>query len=419
MKIVGIIAEYNPFHNGHAYHLKESLKRTAADYSIAVMSGNFLQRGEPALYDKWTRAEIAVKNGVDLIIEIPFAFACNNAEYFAKGAFGILNGLGCVSHLSFGSETGDISGLIAAASILANENPNLSYFIKEEIAKGVNFPKARYEALRRYAGDQAAEAVKKPNNILAVEYLKQGILTKSTILPIAIKRFGSGYDERKWAGAIASATAIRQKILVEGLEISDVAEVISSVTLKTIKEKSGLKPLGFESFYELILYKILMSSATDLEKVFSATEGLENRVLACAKKSLNAESLIKAIKTKRYTETRIQRLLIHILLDLTKDKMKAFSNPMDCLYARVLALNSKGSEILSHIKKEGCSTIPIITNINRQTDNQLRIKELLDLDIMTSDIYNLGGKTNIYKNSDHVAKLYFSGRLKIKIGGSE
>ncbi len=406
MNIVGIIAEYNPFHNGHEYHLKESLEKASTEYSVAVMSGNFLQRGEPALYDKWTRAEIAVKNGVDLVIEIPVAFACNSAEYFAKGAVGVLNGLGCITHLSFGSENGDISRLIDAASILAIENPKLGQFIKEEMGKGLSFPKARYEGLRRYAGDQISEAIKGSNNILAVEYLKQCIKTKSLMTPITIKRFGSDYDEKNWIGSIASATAIRQKMLIENLGLDSIAEVISSITLEAIKGKPDINPISFEDFYELIMYETLTHSS-ELNNIFSASEGLENRVLAYAKKSDSVEALIRGIKTKRYTETHIQRLLIHLLLHLTKDKMKTFADSRNCLYARVLALNGKGAKILSHIKEEECARIPIITNINKEMADLPDVKELLDFDIMASDVYNLVANRKIYKNSDHVQKLYF------------
>lgn len=409
MNIVGIIAEYNPFHNGHGYHLKESLEKASAEYSVAVMSGNFLQRGEPALYDKWTRSEIAVKNGIDLVIEIPFAFACNSAEYFAKGALGILNGLGCITHLSFGSENGNIAELIKAASLLAKENPKLSQFIKEEMRKGLSFPKARYEGLRRYAGDQIAEAIKGSNNILAVEYLKQCIVTDSLITPITIKRFGSGYDEKNWIGSIASATAIRQKVLIEGLDLENIAEVISSITLKSIKDKPDIDPIGFEDFFELIIYEIITNSSSELKKIFSVTEGLENRVLTYAKKSDSLEALIRGIKTKRYTETHIQRLLIHLLLHLTKDKMKTFSDNMNGLYARVLALNEKGAKILSYIKDEERARIPIITNINKEMADLPNVIELLNFDIMASDVYNLAAKRNIYKNSDHVKKLYVRG----------
>jgi predicted nucleotidyltransferase len=407
MKIVGIIAEYNPFHNGHAYHLKESLERSSADYSIAIMSGNFLQRGEPALYDKWTRAEIAVRNGIDLVIELPFAYACNNADYFARGALSILNGLGCVTHLSFGSENGNLPLLLKAAEMLATENPEFSRLIKAETAKGISFPKARYEALRKFGGDETASAIREPNNILAVEYLKQCVISKSDIEPITFRRFGSGYDQKNWAGSIASATAIRQKILVEKKAIESVSEVISKITLDTIKGKPQLRPIGFEDFYDILLYKILTCSAKEMEEIFSITEGLENRLIACARKSDSTASLIRTIKSKRYTETRIQRVLIHLMMNLTEEKMKQFSTNQNSCYARVLALNHNGAEIIAHIKREACAKIPIITNINREIIRYPEIADLIGLDIMASDVYNIAGKSNIYNNSDHTVKLYF------------
>jgi predicted nucleotidyltransferase len=212
MRVLGIIAEYNPFHNGHLFHLRESVRLALPDYTVCVMSGDFTQRGEPAMADKWVRAETAVRNGIDLVIELPFAFACNNAEYFAAGAVDILNRLGCVTHLSFGSEAGELDLLLEASEYLAYEEEDLKKSIREFSDKGISYPRARYEAVRKCRGDSCSSVLKSANNILAVEYLKQLRRINSPMEPITVKRYGTGYLEKDSFENIASATAIRHRL---------------------------------------------------------------------------------------------------------------------------------------------------------------------------------------------------------------
>ncbi|HML38127.1 MAG TPA: nucleotidyltransferase family protein, partial [Bacillota bacterium] len=216
MKVLGIIAEYNPFHNGHRYHLEESVKLTSPDFTVCVMSGDFTQRGEPAMADKWIRAAATVENGVDLVLELPFAFACNNAEFFAAGAVDILNRLGCVTHLSFGSEAGELSALSQAADYLAYEDDELKNTIREFADQGLSFPRARYEAVKMCRGEAYSDVLRSANNILAVEYLKQLRLMKSEIEPVTVKRYGTGYHDMGSYENIASATAIRHQVKRSG-----------------------------------------------------------------------------------------------------------------------------------------------------------------------------------------------------------
>ncbi len=188
MIVLGIIAEYNPFHNGHLHHLRESARAVSPDCTVCVMSGNFTQRGEPAMADKWRRTAAAVESGIDLVIELPLVFACNNAEFFAAGAVDILNRLGGITHLSFGSEAGELSTLSKTAEYLSHEDEELKAGIKEYADQGLSFPRARYEAVKQYKGTSHSEVLKSANNILAVEYLKQLILTDSKIIPVTVKR---------------------------------------------------------------------------------------------------------------------------------------------------------------------------------------------------------------------------------------
>lgn len=404
MKVLGIIAEYNPFHNGHRYHLQESVRMTSPNYTVCVMSGNFTQRGEPAMADKWIRAAAAVNNGIDLVLELPFAFACNNAEYFAGGAVDILNRLGCVTHLSFGSEAGELSALSAAADYLTHESEELKNCIKEFADQGISFPKARYEAVKKCMGTAYSDVLMNANNILAVEYLKQLNLTKSKMEPITVKRYGTGYHDMGSYENIASATAIRHQ-LEKSACLSEISDLIPSETYQVLQSIDRGVNLSFNDFYQLLLYQIITSDAERLGSVLSATEGLENRVKRAASESIDMDSLIKAVLSKRYTETRIHRLLTHILIHLDKDSFRTlWDNRIN--YARVLGFSQRGASLLKQIKKEELSTIPILTNINREISRNSEEWKLMKYDITASDIYNLVAHGEIYSHSDYVKKPY-------------
>ncbi len=409
MNNIGIIAEYNPFHNGHLHHLNESKKLGDPNHIIAVMSGDFTQRGEPAMYDNWIRAEMAVKNGVDLVIELPFAFACNNAEYFALGGLNILYGLGCVTHFSFGSESGDLNKLIKAAEFLAYEDPNYQEILKGFMDKGFSYPRSRSEALKSLGMTEVASLVRDPNNILAVEYLKQWIRLGRKMEPITIKRMGNHYHDNGISCPLASATAIRREIS-GGSGILGIKEAIPKTTAE-IMDRIERKPIiDSEGFFDILIYKILTSANEELAEVFSAGEGLENRLKKAIIKCRNVEELIDAVLSKRYTRTRIRRLLLHILTCLTKE---SFSNIIDrpALYARVLGFSDKGAKLLRHINQNKCSKIPIITNINKEPGTDDPVWTLLRYDVLASDIYNLIAQNELYSRSDYRAVPYFENRF--------
>ncbi|MDD4565174.1 MAG: nucleotidyltransferase [Eubacteriales bacterium] len=402
MKVLGIIAEYNPFHNGHQYHLQESIRIVSPDYTVCVMSGNFTQRGEPAMADKWIRASAAIRNGIDLVIELPFVFACNNAEYFAKGAIDILNRLGCVTHLSFGSEAGELSSLKMTADFLSQESEQLKAGIKEFADQGLSFPRSRYEAVKQCKGRDCADILKSPNNILAVEYLKQLNITNSRIEPFTLKRFGTGYLDKNYSERIASALAIRQLLNKSG----DIKEISDYIPVSTFEALNGLGRgvnLTLNDFYSLLIYQILISDPSALGNIFSATEGLEHKVKKAASSSVNIDTLMHTILSKRYTKTRIQRLLTHILIQLDKESFREILDKQ-INYARILATNYKGTSLLKQIKKEDLNSIPILTNINREVANDADEWKLLKYDIRASDIYNLIAYKEIYDHSDYVTK---------------
>lgn len=404
MNVLGIIAEYNPFHNGHLYHLKESKRITNADYTVCIMSGNFTQRGEPAMVHKWYRAKMAIDNGIDLVIELPFVFACNNAEYFSKGAIDLLNNLGCITHLSFGSEVGDLKQLNDTAEHLTFESDQFQQYIKEFLNQGMSYPKARYEAIKEYAGEKCSDVIKDANNILAVEYLKQLMITKSNINPITIKRYGTGYHDKSFYENIASATAIRERIKISK-ELIEIYEYIPQKTVDVLMNIDTKLYTSLEDFYKLIYYKILISDSKNLTNILSATEGLENRIKKVIHESKNMESMIKAIISKRYTITRIQRLLIHILMELDKNTFNSIL--IDKVnYGRILALNKKGALLLKYMKKNKLNSIPLITNINREIDKDSKVWKLLSYDIKATDIYNLVTYGEINNCSDYVMKPY-------------
>ncbi|MDD2190162.1 MAG: nucleotidyltransferase [Eubacteriales bacterium] len=411
MRVLGIIAEYNPFHNGHLHHLQESIRIANPDFTVCIMSGDFMQRGEPAMADKWIRSSAAIKNGIDLVIELPFVFACNNAEYFAKGAVDILNRLGCITHLSFGSEAGQLSLLNKIADYISNESDQLKAGIKEFADRGYSFPRARYEAVKQCMGKECANTLKSANNILAVEYLKQLNITGSRIEPLTVKRYGTGYLDKECYNNIASASAIRE-ILGKSDNLHEVSDFVPPTTFQVFKELNEGVNVKLNDFYLLLIYQILKSDIAELGNIISATEGLEHRVKKAAISSGDTNSLIRAVLSKRYTQTRIQRLLVHIMLNLDKDSFRNIIEK-DINYARVLAISRKGALLLKQIKKENLNMIPILTNINREVSKDSPEWDLLKYDVLASDIYNLIVYGEIYNHSDYIMKPFIAFNSKM------
>ncbi|MDR1028418.1 MAG: nucleotidyltransferase family protein, partial [Clostridiales Family XIII bacterium] len=390
-RVLGIIAEYNPFHNGHLYHLNESKAVGKADTVVAVMSGDFVQRGEPALMDKWTRANMAVRQGIDLVLELPFAYACNNAEYFALGAVRALDGLRVVDCLSFGSECGDLERLFAAARVLAADGAALNTRIREGMAEGFSYPKARRLAVASVCGDEIADVLASPNDILGTEYLKQLILLKSSIIPVIVKRHAADPFSENEAAGVAGAAAIRRILRADGIDRAArylPREVRASVAAYTA---DGGRLLDLDDLRIPLICAVLAgASARDGGRgpadVFSAAEGLENRLIRAVRRGRDMDEIVRFTKTKRYTETRIKRLIVHTVMGLMKEDMRVIEG--GGLYARVLAFSDRGAGLIRRVKKTPRS-IPLITNPNRERAARSGCTRLVDFDVKAADMRKL------------------------------
>lgn len=393
MKILGIVAEYNPFHNGHKYHLLESKRQTGATHTVVIMSGNFLQRGEPALTNKWIRAEMAVKEGIDLVIELPIIYACNSAEFFAYGAVSLLHNLNIIDFMSFGSEAGSIEGLKEIASILAIEPQPYKNYLKEFLSQGRSFPDARAKALHKYTHKekQALHAILfSPNNILGIEYIKALMRLNSSIIPFTMDRIQSSYHSTNIEGDICSATAIRNHLCQKYGDLHDLQKVIPEDSFHILERsmKSGFSPVCYEDFNQIILSHLRRLPKTSLLQVMDINEGLENRIKEACLKATSIEDLLQLAKTKRYTRTRLQRILIHSLLGITHHFLLASNQLGGPQYARVLAFSAKGTELLKKTKQ--VASIPVLTNINKQKLSNQIAQQMLLFDILATDLYSLG-----------------------------
>lgn len=408
MSAVGIIAEYNPFHKGHLYHLTEAKRQTGCDTAVAVMSGNFMQRGEMAMADKWIRAEVAVRNGVDLVLELPFVYACNSAEYFAKGAMAILKGLeNYIMCISFGSEDGDLDTLVKTAKLLSNESNDFKRELELNLKKGTSYPKARYEALAKCYGAKTAKAIQQPNNILAVEYIKQSIFFDWDVKFCAIKRKGAGYLDPDLTLEPVSATGIRRKF-AEKEKYEEILGYLPDESAKVFERKKDEIYTKTDNFFLFLAYKAAITEAKDLADIFSAGEGLENKIKKAFLSEIDLESVISNIKSKRYTETRIRRLLTHTLFGLEKKDMDHIIKN-NLIYTRVLGFSDKGAALLRKIKKDESSSLPIITNINKEVLKDDVFLPLTKWDLLATDLFNLINRRDMYKNSDHLIKPYIKG----------
>lgn len=438
MKILGIIAEYNPFHNGHLYHLFKAKEITRADYVVAVMSGNFLQRGEPAIINKWARTKMALNAGVDLIIELPFVFSTQDANGFAFGAVKLLDSLQITDYLCFGCETADLDTLYSISNFLHIEPQEYKELIVYNCKSGYEFPKVRSQTLcdyHRIFGIDGLEKIstlelskllKHSNNILALEYIKHLLNLKSKIKPIAIKRWGASYHQKNITGNISSATSIRNEILnnltppkTEIFMLNDkIKSTIPSSGFPILERelKEGRGPITLDSYRQYILATLRRMSLDDISRIHGVTEGLENRIKKASLKSYTVEQLVNLIKTRRYTRTKIQRIILHLMMNLSKNDVKIF-NRCGPLYARVLGFSKKGKTLLRAIKKiSSTSLISKLSNYLRQTISEEsnnvrnRLIKMLDYDIIATDIYVLGNE----KAEDRLARLDFTQKIVIK-----
>lgn len=368
---VGIICEYNPFHNGHLYHLNKVKEMFKDEEIILVLSGNYVQRGNISIIEKYDKTRIALNHGASLVVELPYAFATNSGDYFAEGAIGILNMLKC-DKIVFGSESDDVSKLISLVHT-ALDNNKYDEIVKEYLKKGENYPTAKGRALF----DLSGVMLKTPNDLLAFSYIKEIIKKGYKIKPISIKRTNN-YNDTSLDNDISSATSIRKAI-------NDKIDISKYVPLDT------LKYIDYNNYddklFDLLKYKIVTDKRLDIYE--SVGEGIDKRIIKYINLSCNLDEFIKNIKSKRYTYNKVSRMLLHILMSFTKTDAIDEHN---IRYIRVLGFNKKGKKYLNIIKKD--ISIPIITNINK--DNICLLKTELKADTI---YYLLKNKNiNLYKS---------------------
>lgn len=410
-KVLGIIAEYNPFHNGHLYHLKESKKATGAEYTVAIISGNFTQRGSTSIIDKWKKTEMALQNGVDLIIELPVLYSISSSENFAEGSIKILNSLGIIDFLSFGSETSDIKILNNFANILYDEPKEYKKILSNYLDTGLSFPKARENALLEYIKnsedvntnfDNYKNILSSPNNILGIEYLKALKKYKSSIKPVCIKRSIADYNSSDISinTSIASATAIRE--LIKNKNFNTIKTVMPEKSYSILADciNSGCIIPDLNCFEKEIIYVLRKMSIEEIANLPDVSEGLEFLIKKAVNSCNTLTELLNTIKSKRYTITRLQRILLYALLDISKKDMK-LSKEVDSPYIRILGFNDNGKKLISKIMDKNPNQ-PLITSVKKFVDNNSNasLQTMLNKDIFATNVYSLGFKNNSFANLD-------------------
>ena len=410
-KVVGIIAEYNPFHNGHSYHIQNTKAQTGADFVVAVMTGNFTQRGNTSVINKWEKTKMALNGDADLVIELPTIYSVSSAENFANGAVKILNELGIVDTISFGMEADDVSTLNNIANVLVNEPPEYKAILEHELSKGNSFPKARENALMMYLNDikRYANVVKGSNNILAIEYLKALKKQKSSIVPFGVKREKVYYNSTKIIDEYASATGIRNLLLHNQLE--EVRKVVPSKSYSILLNnlRQGTYVLDIIAYNDEIIYKLRSMTVKQIANLPDVSEGLEYLIKEVSNKTNNLIELINGIKSKRYTQTRIQRILLYALLGITKKDMEMSKKITP--YIRVLGCSEKGKILLSQINSKAKVITSLkkyeVSNKNKRfcIGKQKALNRMLEIDKMATDIYTIGYKKDSKAGLDYTKGL--------------
>ncbi|GMA99289.1 nucleotidyltransferase [Pelosinus sp. IPA-1] len=400
MQAVGVIVEYNPFHNGHKWHINAAKKISGCPFVIGVMSGNFVQRGEPAIFDKWTRAEMAIRGGVDLIIELPTVFSVRSAQYFAAGGVRLLQSLGLVSHICFGAEHADLT-LLKTIAMATNDFITVND-MHVNLKAGNTYAAALGQALEKQHSISPG-IITSSNNILAVEYLRSIEKFAPNLIPIAVTRQQSKYNDTSITTPFASATAIRQ-VLTNYMNITEELKMaVPATTLQIISNilEEGRGPVTLSDLANIILANLRTTSLKRLEQLPSVSEGLHYKIRDCSLLAGDMKHLFSMLKSKRYTYTRLQRIIIHALLGTTKNQLQDFDE-QGPLYARILAFNQNGRLLLKELN-QSCS-IPLITKTThylsskqRDTEPLTSLQQMLSVDTISSDMYALGMPSSSWK----------------------
>lgn len=405
--VLGIICEYNPFHNGHLYHLNEAKRITNSDYSVAIISGNFTQRGEPSIVSKWVKTEMALKCGIDLVLELPTIYSISSAENFAYGAIKILDSLNIVDYIAFGSECGDISILDDIVQVIVEEPKAYRTLLSHELSTGVSFPKAREKALMMYLGNMRrfANILSSPNNILGIEYLKALKKQNSYIQPITIKRQEAEHNNNMFSSSrFASGSAIRSACV--STDIDHLQKYMPEDSFYLLEDclKKGNYVKDLSTFDKEILYTLRHMTIADIANLPDVSEGLEYAIKDAANSCNSVVELLTLINTKRYTRTRLQRILLYAILGITKDDMQLSKKLTP--YIRILGFNENGKKIISEASRRN-PKLNLITSPKKFMDDysNKNLKHLLQKDIWASNVYTLGFEYESKANLDYTHKL--------------
>jgi len=370
MNSVGIVAEYNPFHNGHLYHLQQSKEVSGSEVAIVVMSGNFLQRGEPAIVSKWARTNMALQSGADIVVEIPYAFAVQKAEIFAYGSIYLLNALKCGS-VCFGSESGSVAPFLHTLDLLQENEEIYNQQIKRHIQQGVSYPKALALAYSSLEKDKNTVDLSRPNNILGYHYISAAKKLNSPIQFYTIKRNKAEHDDETFHHEkIASATSIRN-FLHKHSSLEYIRSYIPELTYNEMDAYS--QSYGhfhhWEDYWPYLQYRLLTMNEQELQDMYDIEEGLPYRLQKTAHSAHSFQSFMESVKTKRYTWTRLQRICVHVLTNTTKTMMLAAADQPQ--YIRLLGMSSKGRSYLNKIKKD--LSLPLVSTISKQPTDMLSL----------------------------------------------
>lgn len=405
MKIVGLIAEYNPFHNGHLHHIEEAKRITGADAAVVVMSGDYVQRGTPAIMPKRIRAEMALRCGAAAVFELPVCYATGSAEYFALGAVSLLERLGITDSICFGSESNDIKALRRTADILFEEPPGYQKLLKEHLRSGMSFPAARCAALSEYAEDPSCAAVlKDPNNILGVEYLKALKTLNSRMVPYTIQRRGAHYHDENMNESYSSASAIRSLLAYSGSSLrtehgggsfentpfsnilGELEDQVPACCLEILKDYHNvLYPVYQNDFSLLLKYKLLNKHPERLVRYMDVSEELANRIFAQLNNFFNYKQFCELLKTREITQARINRALLHIMLGIKKRNVENYIESGTHFYARLLGIRKDCSELLSAISRKG--SLLVLSKLSDSAQLTAPGQQMLSHDILASNLY--------------------------------
>ncbi len=415
MKTAGIIAEYNPFHKGHEYHIEETRRLTGADFVVTILSGDYVQRGTPALLDKYSRAETALQCGADLVLELPLPYAASSAEYFALGGVTLLDKLGCVDYLCFGSECGDAEKIKAAASYLSEEPFEYKQLLQKYLMQGLSFPSAQEAALFACTDSETAALLSSPNNRLGIEYCKVLLRRKSRIKPVTVTRKGSGYHNGNLTGEYSSATALRKFLLENTKENSMVGDsaisekdtgldfrlLQSHIPAKALavlqREWNRSCPITEQDFSLLLHYKLLQETKASLECYLDMTPDLADKILKYLPQYTSYRDFCMLLKSKELTYARISRCLLHILLDIKSEHLECYKETDYVPYARMLGFRKSATPLLHEIKEH--SSLPLISKLAdapKLLDE--KVLQMLQREIIASHIYE-AVKTEKYSDS--------------------